>query len=119
MSDRKWTQEQLIEMAAGSEWPNPTPTHLAAYYFDIDYSSKKIFLTVYFDAPISDDEEENIWSIEGRIADHFSDEWRVGTKIQVITADQTPNTPHSGTIYRRGDKETPWDRWRARHGKPK
>lgn len=117
MSDRKWTQEELIAMAVESEWPDPTPKHLVVYSFDIDPESKKILLNAYFDAPISDDEEENMWNIEGRVADHFPDEWRVNTKIEILTTSHIPDIFRSGTLYRRGDKETPRARWRARHPK--
>jgi len=115
MSDRRWTQEQLIELAVESEWPNPTPNHLVGYFFDIDSLSKSIVLNVYFDAPVADDEKESMWVIEGRVSDHFPDKWQVQTKIEILAVSQRPDVPRSGTIYRRGDKETPLDRWRVRH----
>lgn len=115
MSPGKWTLEETITWSVEQEWPAITPQGLIAYSYAIDRPGKNVALIAHFDAAPSDDEKDDLWDVEGAVLAQLPDGWYTVTTFEILTPGQLPTLPPGAVLYRRGDKETPWHRWGARH----
>lgn len=113
MGPSKWTQEETIIAAAESEWPIRTPDALVAFSFDVDPNDKIVRLRAHIDGALSEEEMEDMWDVEGGVITHLAEGWQTRFDIETVPLDQSPQLLPGGVIYRRGDQQTPHQRWAA------
>lgn len=107
MTSSEWTYEELVIASAGSEWPDSPPTRLVSYLVMVDRHAKELWLTAMFDGPVSDDDRDEIWAIEGAVGSQLPDDWQANTKF--ILRDEGGLVPshQSIKIFERGTALNP------------
>jgi len=114
MNQPKTSWEDLVSATAGMEWPDQTPAALVLCSFRVDRAERLIHLLFQFDAALTNDELDDLSEVEGGILSHLPDEWQTRLKFQQISKGITPPPLPGGTIYRRGDVQTPLERWMSK-----
>jgi hypothetical protein len=82
--------EADVRASLHNEWPNLPIFGLRSYAFEIDNSKKRVLLTAIFNRPISAEDKEQFWVIEGILATHLDDEWVVSTEFSHAGDERTP-----------------------------
>jgi hypothetical protein len=111
MNDSRPTWEEWVAGAAEMAWPSRTPNGLVACSFQVDPQHKHVTVVFHVDAELSDEEHDDLSDVEGGILAHLPDDWQTRIEFENMTQGDTPHLLASAVIYRRGDVQTPSERW--------
>ncbi|MBE9607695.1 hypothetical protein IAI18_22720 [Acetobacteraceae bacterium H6797] len=114
MNHSKQTWEEWVTGAAEMAWPLLTPAGLVACSVRVDRESKRVAVAFHLDAELTEEEHDDLSDVEGSILVQLPDDWQTRLIFERLSPGQPTDLSGAEVIYRRGDTETPFERWQRK-----